>query len=83
MSLKSQHIDNVNRTVYRQFPELNGTRPAVQAQAAPGAKSAGAEARHLLTYKGQVQGPGGQRILRVVRVVADDRGKILKISTSK
>lgn len=83
MAMKSQYIESVSQTVYRQFPEMRGARPTVQAQSAPGAKSAGEAPRHLLTFKGQVDGAGGRKMLRVVRVVADDYGKILKISTSK
>ena len=48
-----------------------------------GAKTAGAGARFLLTFKANGQGPGGQTIQRIVRVVADAQGKVLKISTSR
>lgn len=84
MSLKPQALQSVNQTVYQQFPELRGARPSVQSQQSPAAKGSGdAESRHVLTYKGHVEGPGGHRIARVVRVVANASGKILKISTSK
>ena len=83
MSLSSSQIDAIARQVYRQFPEIKEARPAVQNQ--PGAKTPGAPggSRFVLTFKGKGQGPGGQSILRIVRVVADERGKVLKISTSR
>jgi hypothetical protein len=82
MSLSPAQIDAIARQVYRQFPEVQEARPQVQSQ--PGAKSSGANgSRFLLTFKGKGQGPGGQSIVRIVRVVADERGKVLKISTSR
>ena len=82
MSLSTVQIDTISRQVYRQFPEFKDARPAVQCQ--PGAKAAGAASgRYLLTFKGRGQGPGGQTIVRIVRVVADERGKVLKVSTSR
>jgi hypothetical protein len=82
MSLSSSHIESIARQVYSQFPEIKGARPSVQKQA--GAKSGAGDANQfVLTFKGSGQGPGGQTIQRIVRVVADERGKVLKISTSR
>jgi hypothetical protein len=82
MPLTTPQIDAINRQVYRQFPEIRDARPMVQNQ--PGAKSAASGgSRYVLTYKGRGQAPGGQVIPRIVRVVADDRGKVLKVSTSR
>jgi len=82
MNLSSSQIDAIARQVYRQFPEIKEARPAVQNQ--PGAKTPGTPGgRFVLTFKGKGQGPGGQSIVRIVRVVADERGKVLKISTSR
>lgn len=39
--------------------------------------------QYLLTFKGKADLPGGRKISRVVRIVADERGRILKLSTSK
>jgi hypothetical protein len=82
MALNASQIDAINRQVYRQFPEVREARPVVQDQ--PGAKAVASGASHyLLTYKARGRGPGGQPIPRIVRVVADDRGKVLKVSTSR
>jgi len=82
MSLSASQIDSIAKQVYRQFPEIKEARPVVQSQA--GAKTPGAAAdQFLLTFKGHGQGPGGQTIQRIVRVVADGRGKVIKISTSR
>lgn len=82
MSLSPAQIDSIARQVYRQFPEIKDARPSVQNQ--PAAKTLGAASgQFVLTFKGQGQGPGGKAIPRIVRVVADARGKVLKISTSR
>ncbi len=82
MSLSPTQIDAIATQIYRQFPEVKDARPAVQNQA--GAKAVGAAGdRFLLTFKAQALGPGGKSIARIVRVVADDGGKILKVSTSR
>lgn len=82
MSLSPVQIDAITRQVYRQFPEIKDARPQIQNQA--GAKTPGAGGnRFLLTFKGRGQGPGGHSIVRIVRVVADERGKVLKVSTSR
>jgi hypothetical protein len=81
MSLNPSQIDSISRQVYGQFPDLRGARPTVQPQAA--SKSPGAADRFLLTFKGSGRGPAGQTIQRIVRVVADERGRVIKISTSR
>jgi len=70
-------ILKVSRQVVRTFPEMDGVPPTVRAQ------SGAAEGQYLLTYKGKALLPGGKTLTRIVRVVADDRGRILRISTSR
>ena len=88
-NLSAEQIDGIARQIYRQFPEVKDTRPVVQNQPlaklpkAPGSGLTAEANRFLLTFKGKGQGPGGQAIVRIIRVVADERGKVIKISTSK
>jgi hypothetical protein len=58
---------------------MSGARPAVKTQTAP----SGGREQYLLTFKGKAPLPGGRELTRIVRVVADDRGQILRISTSR
>ena len=82
MALTASQIDSISRQIYSQFPEIRDARPMVKGQA--GAKSTGAAAeQYVLTFRGSGHGPGGQTINRIVRVVADERGKVLKVSTSR
>jgi hypothetical protein len=75
--MDSKSIQRIEEQIYRRFPEVAGARPKVTQQ-----KSARA-ANYLLTFNGRGEGPGGRSIRRTVRVVADEGGKILKVSTSR
>jgi hypothetical protein len=88
MSLTSAQVDAIARQVYRQYPEVQGQRPSVQRQAAaPGSKStrpgSSQKDHFVVTFKGRQATPDGRTIVRIVRATTDERGKILKISTSK
>ncbi|MDF1498989.1 MAG: hypothetical protein P1P76_00745 [Anaerolineales bacterium] len=72
-------VRRVSREVVGKFPEMAGVRPTVKHQK----DNTGDVAQILLTYKGKAVLPGGKTIKRIVRVVANERGQIKKISTSK
>jgi hypothetical protein len=78
-------VQSISNRVYKKFPEIAGKKPQVRKQRTNGslAKSAKPSANYLLTFRGIGKGPGGRKIPRLVRVVANTRGKILKISTSR
>lgn len=61
--------------IYRRFPEVNGTHPKIQAQGDTGST--------LLTFRSSAKTENGHSITRLVRVVASEKGKILKVSTSR
>ena len=75
--MKAKHIDKISDEVYRKHPDLKGVKPKVTPR--EGVKSSDT----LLVYEKKVSGPGGKSINRFVRAVADETGKIKKISTSK
>ena len=88
MALTTTQLDAIARQVYRQFPELKGERPAVRTRDQSPAASAkrlgaGGDERYELTFKGRARTVDGRALIRIVRVVADARGRILKLSTSK
>ena len=74
-------VASIAKKVARQFPEVAGAQPSIKAQAS--AKGGGNPSIYLLTFKGRVDQPGGFAISRAVRVVAEEGGRILKISTSR
>ena len=74
--MKDSAIAKIEREVSREFSEMKGVRPAVKRQG-------NGDEHYVLTFKGKADLPGGRKISRVVRVVADERGRIIKMSTSK
>jgi hypothetical protein len=76
-------LKSISSQVYRHFPEVKGSHPKIQLQSSPQAKSAMASSTYLITYRGSATAPNGKSIPRIVRVVANDQGKILKMTTSR
>ncbi len=77
--MKRSIIAKLNCQVTEKFPEMKGVCPTVRR----GPQLKGGDQRYTLTYKGKADLPGGRKISRIVRVVADEEGRILRISTSK
>jgi hypothetical protein len=78
MGLPSQLVDRISARVYREYPELAGSRPSITPQSA-----AGGTTQYALVYRGKARTQSGAVLPRQVRVLADERGQILKMSTSK
>jgi hypothetical protein len=76
--LNPKALSKINKQVGRQFPELDGVEPKVQVQHTPDENR-----QFLLTYHGSAELPGGKRLKRIVRVVADVAGHVIRISTSR
>ncbi len=72
--MESKAKSSVNSQVYRQFPEVKGATPTVKSL--PGEK-------FQLIYHGSATTPDGKKLQRTVRVVADNDGHVLKLSTSR
>ncbi|HKJ26190.1 MAG TPA: hypothetical protein VJ965_01010 [Anaerolineales bacterium] len=76
--MEKDAVQKVSKRVYRQFPEMQGTRPKVKQS-----KMAAKDENYILTFNTTAKGPGGRAIPRFVRVVANAKGKIIRISTSR
>jgi hypothetical protein len=72
MPIDNGCVEKINQRVYREYPEMHGTRPSVTQ----------GDDRCTLVYKARVNTPAGP-MARVVRVVADSAGRVVRISTSK
>ena len=72
-------VERVSNKIKKQFPELNGVYPTVKSQKSP----TQGEVQYLLTYRGKALLPGGRTLNRIVRVVADPKGRVMRISTSR
>lgn len=78
--MDAKTIEHISQQVARQFPEVD-SQPSVKTQA--GAKGSRGMETYLLTYTNRVAQQSGPSFNRTVRVVADDNGRILKITTSR
>ncbi len=72
--MKADAIRKVTEQVLKKHPKLAGKLPKISEQS-PG--------NYLLVYRFSDELPGGKSISQTVRVVADEQGKISKISSSR
>jgi hypothetical protein len=79
--MEKKIIDAVTSQVHHRFPEMAGCNPKIQTQSTALVKSA--TANYLLIYEKACRGADGKTINRIVRVVIDEKGKILKLTTSR
>jgi hypothetical protein len=79
-------LQTISQEIYHRFPDLRGRRPRVQAVKPGQTRSTGLAltngARYLLVYSGRVAVSTGKQMPYTVRVVVNEQGKILKISSS-
>jgi hypothetical protein len=71
--MDSSTLTSINQEVYQRFPDLKGVKPRMQK----------VDRNTLLTYQKQVILAEQKTIHRSVRVVVDENGRIVKITTSK
>ena len=85
--MDSKLLQTISQEIYRRFPELNGRRPRVQAikpgQGRSNGGSLPADAKHLLVFSGRAATSTGKQMPLIIRVVVNEQGKILKISSSR
>lgn len=79
--MNDRQLKSISSQVSRKFPEVSGARPSVKRQTK--SKSKSSPMTYLITYRGKSKAADGKSIPRIVRVTANDSGKILKISTSR
>lgn len=87
-SLDPKILNKVSERVYQRFPEVSGVKPNIRKQA--GGQKSNQRGRSvtdlqnfLLTFRGKVDLGNGKKLDRWVRVVVDNRGKIIKMTTSR
>ena len=74
--MKTEAVQKVSHKVVRQFPEMEGIKPAVKSEK-------GSDDRFLMTYKGAFDLPDGNTMKRIVHVVASEEGDVIRMSTSR
>jgi hypothetical protein len=76
-------LESICKQIYRRFPEVSGSKPRVQTQPLPARGTAKSASNYLLIFRGSGAAEDGRSISRTVRVVTDERGRILKVTTSR
>jgi hypothetical protein len=79
--MKDKSVKSISSKISHQFPEVAGSQPKIRRQSNKNAKSS--NPTYLLTYRGKGKTADGKSITRIVRVTADDTGKIIKVTTSR
>lgn len=80
--MDAKTIEKISKQVYQRFPEMSGSQPRVQAQSLASASSQKG-VTYLLTFRSNIKTADGKALTNIVRVVASDTGKIIKITTSR
>jgi hypothetical protein len=75
--MDKKFVSKISKTVYKKFPELKGSSPRINQSKSP------VNEEYVLVYKAHTTDIRGTKLPRSVRVVANSKGKILRISTSR
>jgi hypothetical protein len=79
-------LKSVVSQIHKKYPEFAGCQPTVRQQSSPQAKSLNTAPNFLLTFQSSGRAQANQvskTIPRWMRVVVNQQGKILKITTSR
>jgi hypothetical protein len=77
--MKTETVQVISKKIYRRFPEFKGVKPKVRSQQ----NSKTDTQTYLLTFATRAKVSEEHFLERWVRVVVDESGKIIKVSTSK
>jgi hypothetical protein len=75
--MDKKFVSKISKTVYKKFPELKGSTPRINQSKSP------VNEEYVLVYKAHSTDIRGNTLPRSVRVVANAKGKIKRISTSR
>jgi len=85
-SRKPEWLSRVKKEIWRKFPDLEAVEPRLSTRrlVPKGGKAAeGGQCLHTLTFRKRVRLDDGTSSTRIVQVVADDEGRILKVVCSR
>lgn len=71
--MNKKAVERIIKTVVEQFPEMEGVRPTVKPE----------KDQFVVTFKGAAELPDGKSMKRIVRIVADENGVVVRMSTSR
>lgn len=80
--LSSAILRKISQEIHRRFPETAGAQPTVRSQKPPHAGD-DSPTNYLLSFRGKARTADQKNIQTIIRVVVNDQGRILKISSSR
>ncbi len=83
---RPEWLSRVKKEIWRKFPDLEAVEPRLSTRrlVAKGGKAAEEDrCLHTLTFRKRVRLDDGTTSTRIVQVVADDEGRILKVVCSR
>lgn len=80
--MKQENVRAVNQKVYRRFPALKGKKPKIQVHGAANTSKGPGDKTYLLIYRGHAETANNKTLPVFVRVLANERGKIIQIISS-
>lgn len=81
--MDNKTLASISKNVARSFPGVDWDQPRVQRNQVPQAKSGPAASTYLLIFRGTAHQANGKSMPRQVRVVANEKGQIIRMSTSR
>ena len=76
-------INKISSNIYRRFPAVKGVKPKVRAQRPTSGKASNAKKTYSLTFNSTVETSNRKSMPYWVRVVVDEKGKVIKTTTSR
>jgi hypothetical protein len=80
--MDQQILSSLSKEIYRRYPEFRGIKPKLQLQQGSNLPVK-IKPTYLVTFHKNEQITPTRKIARWVRVITDDQGQILKITTSR
>ena len=71
--MNNESLQKVIKSIKSRYPRLDATSPKVTAQGE----------NYLITFRQKDQLPGGKSLEQTIRVVADNQGNTLQVTSSK
>ncbi len=81
--LPSDVIKSVTNQIHKKYPEFAGVAPKIRRQPLPKGTEAANQTLYLFTFNASAHAANNVTIPRSVRVTVNDKGKIIKITTSR
>jgi hypothetical protein len=82
-TLSPEIIKSVTNQIQKKYPEFAGVAPKVRRQPLPKGAESTNQTLYLFTFNVSAQAADNVTIPRSVRVTVNDKGKIIKITTSR